>query len=71
MNASSTKERWIYMGDFKLKMILVIVGGLAFSFVFILLAFAIPLDKEVKIIKKPEGVLEEVSHSLKNRKKKN
>ncbi|MCD6258570.1 MAG: hypothetical protein J7J31_03090 [Helicobacteraceae bacterium] len=55
------------MGEFKLKLILVIVGGLAFSFVFILLAFAIPLDKERGLIKKPKGVLEEVSHSLRNK----
>ena len=67
MNARSTNERWIEMGEFKLKLILVIVGGLAFSFVFILLAFAIPLDKESGVIKKPKGVLEEVSHSLRNK----
>jgi hypothetical protein len=64
---ASTQEKWIKMSEFKLKIILVIVGGLAFSFVFILLAFAVPLEKEPSIIKKPTGVLEEVSHSLRNK----
>ena len=52
------------MNDFKLKLRLSILGGVVFSFVFILLAFALPLDKEQTIIKKPKGLLEEVSHSL-------
>ena len=52
------------MNDFKLKLILSILGGVVFSFVFILLAFALPLEKkEHKYIKKPKGVLEKVSQS--------
>jgi len=55
------------MNDFKLKLILSVLSGIVFSFVFILLAFALPLDKKETIIKKPKGVLEHVSHSAKNR----
>ncbi len=53
------------MNDFKLKVILSILGGIIFSFIFILLAFALPADKEKEtIIKKPKGKLEKISHSL-------
>ena len=53
------------MNDFKLKLILSLLGGVVFSFVFILLAFALPLDKKNHVlIKKPKGVLERVSHSV-------
>ena len=53
------------MNDFKLKVILSILGGIIFSFIFILLAFALPTDKEkVAIIKNPKGKLEKISHSL-------
>ncbi len=56
------------MNDFKLKLILSVLGGIVFSFVFILLAFALPVNKNEKVlIKKPKGVLEHVSHSAKNR----
>lgn len=54
------------MNDFKLKIILSILGGVIFSFIFILLAFALPLDKkEAVVTSKPKGLLEEVSHSVK------
>ncbi|MBU1658884.1 hypothetical protein KKG72_07525 [bacterium] len=52
------------MDDFKLKLVLSILGGIIFSFVFILLAFALPLEKD-ELIVKPKGLLEEVSHSAK------
>ena len=56
------------MNDFQLKLILSILGGVVFSFVFILLAFALPLDKKVHIYKKiPKGILEKVSDSAKKR----
>lgn len=52
------------MDDFKLKLILSLLGGIVFSFVFILLAFALPLDKKGHEFKKiPKGVLEKVSES--------
>ncbi|MGE4511827.1 MAG: hypothetical protein AB7D43_12070 [Sulfurimonadaceae bacterium] len=53
------------MEEFKLKMILAMVGGIFFSFIIILLAFILPLDKPETIIIKPKGVLERVSHSVK------
>ena len=54
------------MNDFKLKIILSILGGIVFSFIFILLAFALPLDKkEAMVSAKPKGLLEQVSHSVK------
>jgi uncharacterized phage infection (PIP) family protein YhgE len=56
------------MNDFRLKIILSLLGGILFSFIFILLAFILPLDKkEPKIIKKPKGKLEQISHALKER----
>jgi len=53
------------MTDFKLKLILSILGGIVFSFIFILLAFALPVKKEITYIKKPKNKLEIISHSLK------
>lgn len=53
------------MKEFKLKMILALVGGVFFSFVLILLAFVAPLDREETTIIKPKGVLEQVSQSIK------
>ena len=54
------------MNDFKLKLILSILSGIMFSFVFILLAFALPVDKKEQVlIKKPKGKLELISKSLK------
>ena len=54
------------MRDFKLKLILSVLGGVVFSFVFILLAFALPLDEKQSSVKKtPKGMLEKVSDSLK------
>ena len=56
------------MDDFKLKVVLSILGGIVFSFIFILLAFVLPPEKEeVKIIKKPKGKLEKISHSLREK----
>ena len=52
------------MNDFKLKLILSLLGGVVFSFVFILLAFALPLDKKGHVLKKtPKSKLERISHS--------
>ena len=54
------------MNDFKLKIILSILGGIVFSFLFILLAFALPLDKKEPTASiKPKGKLEQISHSIK------
>ncbi len=56
------------MDDFKLKVVLSILGGVVFSFIFILLAFVLPLDKEeTQLITKPKGKLEQISQSLRNR----
>jgi hypothetical protein len=56
------------VNEFKLKIILAILGGVAFSFIFILLSFALPVKKkEYSYIKKPKGKLEMISHSLKNK----
>lgn len=52
------------MNDFQLKLILSLLGGVVFSFVFIVLAFALPLDNKDHVYKKiPKGLLEKVSHS--------
>jgi len=56
------------MNDFKLKIILSILGGIAFSLIFILLAFVLPPEKdEFKVIKKPKGKLEQISHALREK----
>jgi len=58
------------LDDNKLKLILSVLAGIVFSFVFILLAFALPVEKDQKaqtIIKKPKGRLEQISHSMKNK----
>ena len=54
------------MKDFKLKIILSLLSGVIFSFIFILLAFALPVKKkEVPILKAKPGKLEQISNSLK------
>lgn len=54
------------MNDFKLKLILTILSSIIFSFVFILLAFILPAEKnEVTLQKKPRGLLEQVAESIK------
>jgi len=54
------------MNDFKLKLILSVLGGIVFSFIFILLTFALPVKKkEVASTKVPKGKLEIISHSMK------
>ncbi len=56
------------MNDFKLKLILSILGGIVFSFIFILLAFALPVDKKEQIvIKKSKNKLEQISQTLRDR----
>jgi len=55
------------MNDFKLKLILSILGGVIFSFIFILLALVLPIKEKNsgEIRKIPKGKLEQISHSLK------
>jgi len=54
------------MDDFKLKMVLSVLSGIVFSFIFIILAFALPTkDKKQYHVIKPKGKLEQISHSLK------
>ncbi|MFK5938880.1 MAG: hypothetical protein QM497_10850 [Sulfurimonas sp.] len=53
------------MQDFKLKLVLSVLAGVVFSFVFILLAFALPIKKDMQSSVKPKGKLEQISHSLK------
>ncbi len=52
------------MNDFKLKLILSVLGAVVFSLLFILLAFALPLDHKKIFKKKPTGRLEKISHSV-------
>jgi Na+-transporting methylmalonyl-CoA/oxaloacetate decarboxylase gamma subunit len=55
------------MNEFTLKIILSLLGGIVFAFIFILMAFALPIEKTEKIIiKKPQGKLEKISHTLKH-----
>lgn len=56
------------MKDFKLKLILSILSAIVFSFIFILLAFALPIQNDkMSVTMQPKGKLEQVAQSLKNR----
>ena len=56
------------MKDFKLKLVLSVLSAIVFSFIFILLAFTLPLNKkEAKVSVNPKGKLEQISHALKNK----
>lgn len=52
------------MKDFKLKIILSILSGILFSFIFIILAFVLPSEEKETIIVKPKNKLEKISESL-------
>jgi len=55
------------MSDYKLKLALSLLGGVVFSFVFILLAFALPVNNTKKVsLAKPKGKLEMISHSMRD-----
>lgn len=54
------------MDDFKLKVILAVLSGVVFSFVFIILAFVLPPEKQ-KIYKDPKNKLQHVAKSLRER----
>ncbi len=66
-NDYNKQERWIVtMNDFQLKLILSILAAIMFSFIFIILAFSLPLDKkEARSI--PKNKLEKVSQALRDR----
>ncbi len=53
------------MKDFKLKMILSILSGVIFSFVFIILALSLPVkDKNVVYKQSNENVLQKISGAV-------
>jgi len=52
------------MEDFKLKFILSFLSGIVFSLMFILLAFALPINNKNKNIKTPKNKLEQVSQAI-------
>ncbi len=53
------------MKDYKLKLILSILAGVVFSFMFILLAFALPVEKKQTVLKANKNMLEKISGGLK------
>ena len=54
------------MSDFKLKLILSVLGGVMFGFIFILLSFALPAKtKSNTLVKHPKTKLGIISQSLK------
>ncbi len=55
------------MNDFKLKLVLAVLTGLVFSFIFILLAFVLPSKKKVVYTIAPKGMLEKVSKATRDR----
>jgi len=54
------------MSDFNLKIILTIFSGVIFSFIFIILALTLPVEKKKEhiVIKKPTNRLEKISNSF-------
>jgi len=54
------------MNDFKLKLVLAVLTGVVFSFIFILLAFVMP-NKKVIVYEKPKGKLEKISKAMRER----
>ena len=57
------------MDDFKIKILISILSGIIFSFIFILLALIVPIkDENAQIVlDKPKGKLAEISEAFKNR----
>ena len=58
------------MNDFKIKILISILSGLIFSFIFVLLALVLPVKNEDEshyVVQKPKGKLAEISHAMKNR----
>ena len=55
------------MNDFKLKLILSLLGGVVFAFLFILLAFALPVKKEETMIIQPISKLDAISKAVQER----
>lgn len=56
------------MNDFKIKVLLSILGAVLFSFIMILLAFALPVHKKTQFIPNyPTNELQHVSQILKKR----
>lgn len=53
------------MVDFKLKVTLIVLSAIIFSFIFIFLAFLVPLDKKDAGRVAPKTKLEHISDSLK------
>jgi len=53
------------MNDYKLKLTLSILAGIIFSFVFIILAFVLPLEKKQIQKKANQNLLEKISDNLK------
>lgn len=58
------------MNDFKIKILISILSGLIFSFIFVLLALVLPVkdkDEAQFTVQKPKGKLAEISHAMKHR----
>jgi len=55
------------MNNFKLKIVLAILTGVVFSFIFILLALILPSKEKINYKKTPKGLLEKVSEASRNR----
>ncbi len=55
------------MKDFKLKLVLSILSGIIFSFIFILLAFALPVKKKVVYLKPATNKLGKISESIRDK----
>jgi len=54
----------LHMKDFKLKMVITLLGSVIFSFIFIILALMLPTKETKTVYIKKSGKLGEISHSL-------
>jgi len=54
----------LHMKDFKLKMVITLLGSVIFSFIFIILALMLPTKETKTVYIKQSGKLGEISHSL-------
>jgi uncharacterized membrane protein len=54
------------MQDYRLKLVLTILSGILFAFIFVLLAFVSPIKKDnAQYTAEPKGLLEKISHAAK------
>ena len=57
----------LHMKDFKLKMVITLLGSVIFSFIFIILALMLPTKENKTVYKKKSGRVGEFQRALKDK----